>query len=198
MHWSFQKENYNIPRLHILSPLFVESCNYFPHDVLCASILNRKMYLLPFCRDIDINFSKMRAMKDTLMHCKNERGFFIVTPEHRLSLELKQKEIHLLGNEIQLSQELEDLTTDSWYNIFDEVDEILHHRFQLIYAIGSAEGLPQGKYRWEAAEALLHVIYLMYFDGVVLSPESSIHESFPFTRFIADNSFESLKFRTAA
>ena len=41
----------------------------------------------------------------------------------------------------------------------DESDELLHHRFQLIYACGEVQGLPGGSHRWTAAEALLGVVH---------------------------------------
>jgi hypothetical protein len=47
----------------------------------------------------------------------------------------------------------------SWIDVLDECDELLHHRFQLIYAIGSVQELPAGPHRWRAAQALLGAIH---------------------------------------
>ena len=43
-------------------------------------------------------------------------------------------------------------------DVFDESDEVLRHKFQLIYAVGNPVALPNGPKRWGAIQALLRVI----------------------------------------
>jgi hypothetical protein len=90
--------------------------------------------------------------------CREHSGFVIVAPEHRLSLELKIKELEL-GQRNNLAKEVRTFLEESrWVDILDESDELLHHRFQLIYAFGSVQELPGGPHRWRAAQALLWVV----------------------------------------
>ena len=42
-----------------------------------------------------------------------------------------------------------------YYDIIDESDEVLRHKYQLIYAVGSCRQLPDGKDRWIACQAIL-------------------------------------------
>ena len=57
-----------------------------------------------------------------------------------------------------------------WHDIFDEVDEILHHRYQLVYSIGAVKPLPQMINRWQAVEAVLHIMKKIPFDGIKIVP----------------------------
>jgi hypothetical protein len=75
-----------------------------------------------------------------------------IAPEHRLSMELKWHELRNNTNaEIQsmccLLKKIEELC---YYDIIDESDEVLRHKYQLIYAVGSCAQLPDGEDRWIA------------------------------------------------
>lgn len=97
-------------------------------------------------------------MRSLLNLCQESSGFLVVAPEHRLSLELKTKEL-VLRKECSIASELRTLKEFSWIDVLDECDELLHHRFQLIYAFGSVQELPAGPHRWRAAQALLGAIH---------------------------------------
>ena len=45
-------------------------------------------------------------------------------------------------------------------DILDESDEILRHKYQLIYAVGKCKLLPDGRERWVTAQALLRQLKL--------------------------------------
>ena len=184
LYWTFSDEREYIARLCVLSTLLMEGCDYF-HRVLCASTLGRRLFILPFQRDVDINMDKIKLLHDMTHCCRQEGGFVAVAPEHRLSLELKVKELHLNG-EINLSKELEKVVLDTWCDILDEVDEILHHRFQLVYSIGNVQSLPQGKHRWRPIQALLKIIKCAQMDGVDVKPNKDTPEAFPWVS-IDDN-----------
>ena len=114
--------------------------------------------MLPFSRDVELDGRRVLAMRSLVSLCREHSGFVIVAPEHRLSLELKIKELEL-GQMHDLASKVRTLLEESrWMDILDESDELLHHRFQLIYAFGSVHELPGGPHRWRAAQALLGVI----------------------------------------
>jgi hypothetical protein len=104
----------------------------------------------------------------------------VVSPETRLSLELKCKEVYLTnqtnGGSPALRQVLNSIIDTDWQDVFDEVDEILHHRYQLIYAVGGVESLPQGKHRWEACQTLIEtVINTKDIPGIKVIPSEIGH-----------------------
>ena len=81
----------------------------------------------------------------------------LVTPEHRLSLMLKRQELWEQGKP-DLCSLLDKLDSLPYKDILDESDELLHHRFQLIYAWGSAESLRSLFIRAQAAQTLLQLV----------------------------------------
>ena len=166
LHRSFHKDNSEkqqyarskVTRLHFLSALFQEAYTYL-HNNLSASILGVKIYTMPFCRDFPLDLSSVATMKSAIDDCRICGGALVVAPEHRLSLELKVKEMHHNGeHDIAARIEQDILEQDIWCDIIDECDEVLRHRYQLIYAIGKDQKLPGGINRWRAVQAILSVL----------------------------------------
>jgi hypothetical protein len=154
LHQSFQKDK-DITRLTFLSTLIDEAFDYL-HTTLCASAVRRKLFLLPFNRQVKVTGDGVRAMEGTLRYCQDANGVLIVAPEHRLSLQLKRYEVQ--ENSDHVGTTLDVIAEMPFRDLLDESDEVLHHRFQLIYAIGLRTGLPAGPQRWRAVQSLLRVI----------------------------------------
>ncbi len=161
LHLSLPRREYqHITRLTILTALFKENYSFF-REQLTGSLACVKVYLMPFCREIELCDRRVQALLTLVHQCRRERGIMMVAPEHRLSLNLKLKE--MLGSENLarscMSQKLQYLCGGIWRDILDECDELLHHRFQLIYACGNVEGLPSGPIRFRAAQALINSFF---------------------------------------
>lgn len=60
-------------RLVLLPQLLAEAYSYM-HACLCASTLARKLYLLPFHRDVRPTRQLLSAMQSALQHCKQVGG----------------------------------------------------------------------------------------------------------------------------
>ena len=171
LHCSFQRDNSaaqqyvrnKVPRLHFLSALFEEAYKYL-QNYLTASILGIKIYTIPFYRDVTLDLKSVATMKCAIDDCRMGGGALVVAPEHRLSLELKVKELHRRGEhdiatrDIATRIEKDILERDIWYDIIDECDEVLRHRYQLIYAMGVSIALPGGANRWRAVQAILAML----------------------------------------
>ncbi|ETK90637.1 hypothetical protein L915_05631 [Phytophthora nicotianae] len=82
-------------------------------------------------------------------------GVQIVSPADRMSLELKHLE---LDKDSPLVNTLDKIDSDQFVDILDECDALLHHKYHLVYAVGSPIPLCSGIERWEVAEALLSVV----------------------------------------
>jgi hypothetical protein len=179
LYYSYQNSYRHIPRLHILSTLLGEVCDHF-YSTLGASVLRGRLFTLPFRRDVELNSQRVQSILDVVSHCRQERGFFVVAPEHRLSLELKVKELQLDGQQ-EISKSLGRVVSSCWQDVYDEVDEILHHRYQLVYSIGAVNPLPDMIYRWMAAQALLKLLRskTCQINGIVVVMKDKERESFP-------------------
>jgi hypothetical protein len=98
-------------------------------------------------------------MKAVLNDCRVDGGALVVAPEHRLSLELKAKELIVRTGDTDLASAIESIIkADFWRDILDECDELLRHRYQLIYAIGTPIPLPSGPHRWRAVQAVFDAL----------------------------------------
>ena len=125
---------------------------------LCASILERKIFVMPFNRDVRLDERRVAAMRDMLEYCKQAGGALLVAPEHRLSLKLKWHELLKLPSMGETCAALSELDFVPMHELLDESDEILRHKWQLVYACGNQIDLPTGMERWHAAEAILRIV----------------------------------------
>jgi hypothetical protein len=144
-------------RLHFLTPLLGEAYDFL-HRHLTASLTNRRIFQLPFNRNVRFeSVQDVRKMHDCLLRCQAAGGAVCVAPEHRLSLELKWHELQLADSPSTAEgrQMLQTVESMKYFDLYDESDEALHHRFQLIYAVGACHLLPNGRERWVVAQALL-------------------------------------------
>ncbi|KAL4150964.1 hypothetical protein PRNP1_010350 [Phytophthora ramorum] len=144
-----------VVRAHFLSPLLSEA-RQFMHRYLSASSARLGIFEQPFHRQIDLDTRRLEFMRDTIHDLKMCGGIQMVAPEHRMSLELKRLE---LGNDNPAAEMLDELLeSDQFVDVLDECDALLHHKYHLVYAVGTPIPLCNGIERWQAAEALLRVI----------------------------------------
>lgn len=178
-------------RLHFLAPLLAEAFDYL-HFTLTASVLNRPIMLLPFHRKIVPSVTEVRKILQCLYTCQRAKGVVCLAREHWMSLHLKWHELYLKEEEeaveseavddnIEIQKQLALVAQLPYVDIIDESDEVLRHKYQLIYAVGSSDGLPNGPERWIAAEAILYQLHhneevsaLLALPGVAVrtSPDS--------------------------
>ena len=157
LHWTRAGvDAQRLLRISALTALLHELFD-FMHRHLCASVLLRKIFLMPFHRDVKLRPEDIKVMISSMNFCRQSGGVLLVAPEHRLSLLLKGHELRQQGEQ-EMCRLLSLLADVPVRDLLDESDEVLRHRYQLIYAVGSPMPLPQGLERWETATALLRVL----------------------------------------
>ncbi|CAM9681753.1 unnamed protein product, partial [Ectocarpus sp. 8 AP-2014] len=92
LHWATPSDDAAVVRLHFLSALIAEAYEFL-HHALTGSLLGRRLFLMPFNRDVQLTLEGAHAMHGTLDRCRREGGAVLVTPEHRQSLYLKGLEL---------------------------------------------------------------------------------------------------------
>ena len=192
LFYSFTTSTEHIPRLLLLSKLLNEGFEYF-HRTLTASVLGLPTFLIPFQRDVELDMKNVAVINKMIERCKRDGGFIIMAPEHRLSFELKIKELYLDSNKA-LSRKLQMVMGHQWCDIVDEVDEALHHRFQLVYSTGTVVPLPQGRHRWGCIQALLKVLRCIQIEGIRVTKKSLAPGAFPLIQ--VDEDIDLQKFRS--
>ncbi|KAG2492053.1 hypothetical protein HYH03_009551 [Edaphochlamys debaryana] len=178
LHWAGGNR---MVRLNFLSVLLDEAYGHL-HTHLTASVLGRKLFTLPFHRDVELTEARVQAMASAMRHCQQDGGLVLVAPEHRLSLLLKRTEVGLkaeTGGEAdrqaadRCCSALDELAALPYMDVLDESDELLHHRFQLIYACGAPMGLPAVAERSGMVQALLAALSHLAASGRLPLPEGA-------------------------
>ncbi|CAI5741646.1 unnamed protein product [Hyaloperonospora brassicae] len=144
-----------VVRAHFLGPLLSET-RQFMHRHLSASIAQLDVFEQPFDRSSAIDARRLELIHDTLQEIQLFGGIQMVSPEHRMSLELKRLE---LGDKNAFAPQLDQLLDKTQFvDVLDECDALLHHKYHLVYAVGTPEPLCNGVERWTVAEALLRIV----------------------------------------
>jgi hypothetical protein len=102
-----------------------------------GGLSNRRVFYMPFSRDIPITSENFRDLDHLLNLCRKEGGVLVAQPEHLLSLQL-------VTIDKMLNSRTEDIIAaklrqqQSWLrnyarDILDESDEILSVEYQLVY-----------------------------------------------------------------
>jgi hypothetical protein len=161
----------NIARVVYLPQLLTQNL-MFIRESLTTSVLNHCFAYLPFSRQIDLAGAAPKQLLTQIQKWHQRHSVTVVqAPNDIQSLRLKLEEMKLpLHGGIEDYKEcnllrgkgnthLEAFLALPFVNIFDESDEIFHHRRQLVYSIGIARPLSACHQRIIAVQALLSVIY---------------------------------------
>ncbi|KAH6614844.1 hypothetical protein C7974DRAFT_475294 [Boeremia exigua] len=139
-----------------------------------GGLLNRRIYHLPFSRDLRLREADARAILEMCQECMACRGVLLVQPEHILSFKLMGIEC-LLSEKPGVAQLL--LDTERWFetksrDIVDESDENFSVRFELIYTIGSQRSIGFAPDRWLLIQEIMGLIPRIAVHVMTVLPRS--------------------------
>lgn len=154
-----------LARLYVLASIF--NTNFTQLRYKLGGLLGRRVVTLPFTRAMAVTPAAVRRMVALVQRCRERHDVVVSVREHVLSMQLKYFEAcsKLEGEDgtvtcrdaelaAALGQLLQLFHTHA-RDIIDEADEVLHHRFQLVYPL-HAPHAPDGEaMRWETAQAVL-------------------------------------------
>ncbi|KAJ3080690.1 hypothetical protein HDU99_007692, partial [Rhizoclosmatium hyalinum] len=150
------KSKERLTRVNVLTQLLHEAGEHL-HSTLTASVLGVKILELPFNRQINLSPANIVTIRRAILEMQRGGGFVISAPEHRLSMCLKVKELEM--DQQAISKSLSAICYDfEYFELFDESDAILAYKYQLIYAVGAHERLPEGYERWLTIHAVLRIL----------------------------------------
>ncbi|CAH0766046.1 unnamed protein product [Bemisia tabaci] len=86
-------------RINVLSALSTTMKEFLRRSF--SGLIHKHVSTLPFTRDTDISIKHLEAILTSLETCRNFRHILLVTPEHRLSMQLKIREL-VLENQQQI------------------------------------------------------------------------------------------------
>ncbi|KAJ3798411.1 hypothetical protein GGU11DRAFT_723328 [Lentinula aff. detonsa] len=134
-------------RLVILKPLTRQMFHLLVARL--TGLCGRRIFFLPFSRSVNMGPAEIDNVRSLLQECVDVGGILITQPEHILSFRLLTIE-RLIANHptgptlMKLQKWLSKCSRD----IFDESDEILHSKYQLIYTMGQQQPLEDHPDRW--------------------------------------------------
>ncbi|MCJ1392993.1 hypothetical protein MMC18_005865 [Xylographa bjoerkii] len=158
-------------RVVVLKPLSTQMFHLLLRKL--SGLLGRRIFHMPISRSVRLNTKKVEQLRNLCEECKRTGGILLVQPEHLLSFELMGIERLLsddtdLGNSLVETQRwLEDNTRD----IFDESDEILSVRFELIYTMGTQNAIELSPDRWIIIQHLLGLVRRFAHQVLQLHPQ---------------------------
>ncbi|KAL1693689.1 hypothetical protein GGG16DRAFT_88362 [Schizophyllum commune] len=126
-----------------------------------CGLANRRLYYLPFSRDTPIAADNIRTIGRMFEDCARSGGVLLCQPEHLLSFQLMGSSMlctHGNDNDTQSVLRIQRWLTDRSRFILDESDEILSHKYQLIYTMGSPGPLEGHPERWLLLQQVLSLV----------------------------------------
>jgi hypothetical protein len=147
----------SLVRIIVLKSLF--PTNYQSLQYKLGGLLNRRV--LPFACRRDMNFNNVQVNEifHRLQQGLINRDIVLTSPEDVLSFDLLTID-KCRRNEFDTSRSM--LSVQRWLktfarDVFDESDEILHVKYQLIYSIGGQQQIDGGMERWKTIQSVLNL-----------------------------------------
>ncbi|KAJ7221929.1 hypothetical protein C8J57DRAFT_1593667, partial [Mycena rebaudengoi] len=181
-------------RVIVLKPLSTQMFQLIKQRV--CGLANRRLFYLPFSRDIPLDSVKIRQIEALLKECAAVGGILLCQPEHILSFQLMGLHTFCENGEFsgdaQKLREMQEWLDSTARDILDESDEILSVRYQLIYTVGTASALVGQPGRWDVTqevfsllEANLDKLATSHPLGIELKRTTSQPRQFPVTRILS-------------
>ncbi|XP_065673116.1 uncharacterized protein LOC124819357 isoform X2 [Hydra vulgaris] len=181
----------HVVRVNVLRPLL--NTNFELLSDKLGGLLNKRVYILPCSRDLNMNPSKILRV---YRKCLFGRGIMLTTPEYRLSLNLKTFEhCRKKSRNAKKLYRLRCWIQKHVRDILDEADEILNVKYQVIYTIDKQLLVDGGELRWIISQAVLKLVnkfienmFKKYGENYIeFYVDNTRYDSFSRIRFISSN-----------
>ncbi|KAJ7272729.1 hypothetical protein B0H12DRAFT_592863 [Mycena haematopus] len=182
-------------RVIVLKPLAAQMFQLLKQRV--CTLANRRLFYLPFSRDVPLDPAKIRQIFDLFKECALSGGILLCQPEHILSFQLMGLNAFSESEsdeETRLLREAQSWLDSAARDILDESDEILNVRYQLIYTVGTSKPLDGRPWRWQITQAvfsLLQSVAKTVPEGLEVGAAKEICQ-FPVTRILTPKGGQSL------
>jgi hypothetical protein len=185
-------------RIFVLKSLFNSNYTYLKHTV--GGLLNKRLYAFPFSRELCLD-SAIQVFESLMNECMTGKHFILTIPEYCLSLGLKtieqcEKKSQPATRLLDIKAFLEKQAKD----IFDESDEILSVKYQIVYSVGKHFCLDGAKLRWELTQDVLKLARLRmkklkveFDDSIECMENVETPQRFPTMRLLNKTPFKKLR-----
>ena len=144
-----------------------------------SGLASRRVFYIPFSRNIEMDTFKFQIIAALYEQCITQGGVLVVQPEHLLSQKLTCINTLITSSgyssrkKSPVAKKLKDL--QDWLakvsrDVIDESDEILHVRYQLVYASGEQMPVEDHPNRWSTTQQVF---------GLLRKHAARLHARFP-------------------
>jgi CheY-like chemotaxis protein len=132
-----------------------------------GGLTNRRIFYLPFSRSLRITPAHAKTIQSLFSECQHAGGILVTQPDHILSFKLMTVEQQLspadAGARPSTALAMPLLSSQRWLDmhtrdLFDESDELLHVRFELVYTIGDQKDLEGCPDRWTTTQQVMTLV----------------------------------------
>jgi len=196
---AFLADGQRFVRVVVLKPLWNQMFDMLRQKL--GGLLNRRIYHTHVSRQrVNTNPRKISIVlriRDIFRECQKNGGIFLTQPEHLLSFKLIIAEMLCIEKDSRRLNQL--LQTQYWLDeyardIFDESDELLHPRYELIHTTGIEQPLELGAKRWgmvfkifDGVKKYISKFKKEYPSAIDLTEREDAPGSFPFVRLLGKN-----------
>ena len=154
-------DSHKLVRVVVLKPLAGQMFHLLVERM--SGLANRRIFYLPFSRGPMVNIEQIQNIQMLFKRCARVQGILVAQPEHILSFRLTTIERMVfaaspLDPVARQLQKMQVWLTSTSRDILDESDELLHVRYQLIYAICDQplDGSPD---RWTTIQNIFDLVH---------------------------------------
>jgi uncharacterized membrane protein len=140
--------------------------NYESLVLRLGGLLQRRVFVHRCERKLDYEKRDVTELSSLFQKCAKEKNVVVTLPEFRLSLKLmaySQAAAHNFETAKAIAT-LQGWMSENVRDILDESDEILHHKYQLVYAMGGQQNVDGGSQRWSTYQTILNALVLIIGD----------------------------------
>eukprot|EP00117_Sycon_ciliatum_P045300 scpid17040/ scgid32574/ len=185
----------SLVRIIVLTSLLNTNFNQLVFKL--GGLLNHRVFSLPVRRDVPITVRDAERLEKFLRVARQRRNVMVTVREHVLSLRLKYLEASYSGD-LGLAEALGNVMralAQYARDVLDEADEVLHHRFQLVYPLGQQQPLDGKEVRWEVAQLVLMAVkerigrvHEQFAGGIDCTQDDQLRQKFPTVRILESSS----------
>jgi hypothetical protein len=148
----------SLVRIVVLKSLF--TVNYQSLRFKLGGLLNRRIFPFACRRNMNFNQDQLTQIFNRFQQGLTTSDVILTSPEYILSFDLLTID-RCRRNEFDVSRLM--LAMQRWLktyirDVFDESDEILHVKYQLIYTVGGQQQIDGGPERWKLIQSVLHLV----------------------------------------
>ena len=155
-------DSQKLVRVVVLKPLAGQMFHLLVERI--SGLANRRIFYLPFSRGVRTKLEQIENIQMLFKECARVQGILVTQPEHILSFRLTVIERMLssgppLDPVARKLQEMQAWLTSTSRDILDESDELLHVRYQLIYAMDAQRPLDGSPDRWTITQNIFDLVH---------------------------------------